>query len=82
MNSICPGAIDTAINSKTEIRHKEESEERVEFPGKDTPVPLTGGKPGSPENCADLVCFLASSKASHITGTEVWIDGAESLFGR
>ncbi|MCY7278442.1 MAG: 3-oxoacyl-[acyl-carrier-protein] reductase, partial [Phormidesmis sp. CAN_BIN44] len=23
--------------------------------------------------------FLASDAASHITGTEVWIDGAESL---
>jgi NAD(P)-dependent dehydrogenase (short-subunit alcohol dehydrogenase family) len=28
---------------------------------------------------AELICFLASDAASHITGTEVWIDGAESL---
>ncbi|WP_219898662.1 hypothetical protein [Phormidesmis priestleyi] len=26
-----------------------------------------------------LVAFLASDASSHITGTEVWIDGAESL---
>jgi hypothetical protein len=28
---------------------------------------------------AELVLFLASNRAKHITGTPVWIDGAESL---
>lgn len=26
-----------------------------------------------------LVAFLASETASHITGTQVWIDGGQSL---
>lgn len=30
---------------------------------------------GTPEQCADLVAFLASERASHITGTVVTIDG-------
>ena len=28
---------------------------------------------------ADLMLFLASDASRHVTGTEVWIDGAESL---
>jgi len=40
---------------------------------------LTDGKPGTSEQVAQLVLFLASDASSHITGTEVWIDGAESL---
>jgi NAD(P)-dependent dehydrogenase (short-subunit alcohol dehydrogenase family) len=42
-------------------------------------IPLTDGKAGSPEQVAQLVMFLFSDHASHVTGTEVWIDGAESL---
>ncbi|MBP6789270.1 MAG: SDR family oxidoreductase, partial [Candidatus Promineofilum sp.] len=37
------------------------------------------GAPGKAEQVADLVLFLASDAASHISGTEIWIDGAESL---
>jgi NAD(P)-dependent dehydrogenase (short-subunit alcohol dehydrogenase family) len=42
-------------------------------------IPLTGGKPGKPEQVAQLVLFLASDASDHITGTEIWIDGGESL---
>lgn len=42
-------------------------------------VPLTGGKPGTSEEVAELVLFLASDRSRHISGTPVWIDGAQSL---
>jgi NAD(P)-dependent dehydrogenase (short-subunit alcohol dehydrogenase family) len=42
-------------------------------------VPLTNGEPGKPEQVAQLVLFLASDLSDHITGTEVYIDGAQSL---
>jgi len=42
-------------------------------------VPLTRGKPGKPEQVARLACFLLSDDADHITGTEVFIDGGQSL---
>jgi NAD(P)-dependent dehydrogenase (short-subunit alcohol dehydrogenase family) len=77
VNVICPGAIDTNINDNTEHRDLQEIKEPVEYPeGK---IPLTDGKSGTSEQVAQLVLFLASDNASHITGTEVWIDGAESL---
>ena len=37
------------------------------------------GQPGTAEQVAQLVLFLASDAAGHISGTELWIDGAESL---
>jgi NAD(P)-dependent dehydrogenase (short-subunit alcohol dehydrogenase family) len=40
---------------------------------------LTNGQPGTPDKVAQLVLFLVSDNASHITGSEIWIDGAQSL---
>ena len=42
-------------------------------------VPLTGGKSGTAGQVAELIWFLCSDIATHITGAEVFIDGAESL---
>lgn len=77
VNVICPGAIDTQIDDNTTQRHTERAKEPVEYP--DGVVPLKDGEPGSSDEVADLVCFLASDSSKHITGTEIWIDGAESL---
>ncbi len=77
VNVICPGAITTDIGERTEQRDLEAVSGHVEFPqGR---IPLTDGQPGTPEQVAQLVLFLASDAAGHITGTEVWVDGAESL---
>lgn len=76
-NVICPGWIKTEIEENTEKRDQEKEKEPVEYPeGK---VPLTNGAPGNIEQVAELVLFLASNASSHITGTEIYIDGAESL---
>lgn len=77
VNVICPGAIDTSIAESTEERALEGAGEPAEFP--DGRIPLTDGRPGSAEQVARLVLFLASNAADHITGTELWIDGGESL---
>ncbi|NOK57540.1 MAG: NAD(P)-dependent dehydrogenase, short-chain alcohol dehydrogenase family [Chloroflexi bacterium AL-W] len=76
-NVICPGAIETDIDESTEQRNLDQVREPVDFP--EGRIPLSDGQPGSSEQVAQLVLFLASDNASHITGTEVWIDGAESL---
>jgi NAD(P)-dependent dehydrogenase (short-subunit alcohol dehydrogenase family) len=77
VNVICPGAIKTEIRDNTFSRNREAIFPRVTF--HDGKIPLTGGKPGTAEQVAELVLFLSSDAASHITGTEMWIDGAESL---
>lgn len=78
VNVVCPGAIATEIQANTEQRDTDQIGVPVEFP--EGMHPLTGA-PGSAEEVARLVLFLASDAASHITGTEIWIDGAESLIG-
>jgi NAD(P)-dependent dehydrogenase (short-subunit alcohol dehydrogenase family) len=77
VNVICPGAIETPINEKTEKRNLENAGWPSEFPK--GAVPLTHGQPGKPEDVANLVLFLASDQSSLISGTEIWIDGTESL---
>lgn len=77
VNAICPGAIDTEIDENTRKQNVEAAAEPVEYPAGN--VPLTDGAPGSSEQVAELALFLASDRASHITGTEVYIDGGESL---
>ncbi len=77
VNVICPGAIETNISESTEERDLGGVRPAVEFPeGK---VPLTGGRPGSPEQVARLVLFLASDASDHISGAQIFIDGAQSL---
>ena len=77
VNVICPGAIDTSIGESTDRQDLDEAQEPVKYPeGK---IPLTDGEPGSAEQVADLVYFLLSDNSGHISGTEVWIDGAQSL---
>ncbi|MBW3625306.1 MAG: SDR family oxidoreductase [Armatimonadetes bacterium] len=77
VNVICPGAVETDIGENTEKKNVEAVRIPVEYP--EGHIPLTHGEPGSPEQVAQLVLFLASDASSLITGTEVWIDGAESL---
>ncbi|GAA4708130.1 SDR family oxidoreductase [Brevibacillus fulvus] len=77
VNIICPGAIQTNISEST---HPMASLEQIKIPVKypEGNQPLEHG-PGQPEQVADLVLFLASDASRHISGTEIYIDGTESL---
>ena len=77
VNVICPGAIKTEISENTEQRDLEEVRIPVEYP--EGSIPLTHGEPATPEQVAQLVLFLASDASNHISGTEIYIDGAGSL---
>lgn len=77
VNVICPGYIETNIEQSTQQKHLDAIREPVAFPS--GAIPLTDGAPGTSEQVAQLVLFLASDAASHITGTEIWIDGGQSL---
>ncbi|MED4406239.1 SDR family NAD(P)-dependent oxidoreductase [Heyndrickxia coagulans] len=77
VNAVCPGAIETKIEQNTNRTEAlEKVQIPVEFPEGDQP--LSEG-PGKPEQVADLVLFLASDDSSHISGTDIYIDGTESL---
>ena len=77
VNTVCPGKIDTSIDENTERQNLEHTGWPTEYPkGK---VPLLHGEAGSSEQVAQLVLFLASDASDHITGTPIWIDGAQSL---
>ncbi|SEG14310.1 SDR family NAD(P)-dependent oxidoreductase [Paenibacillus sp. UNC499MF] len=77
VNVICPGSINTNIEDSTE-RTPELEEIRIPVEYPETSMPLAD-RPGTPEQVADLLVFLGSDLSSHVTGTEVYIDGAESL---
>jgi NAD(P)-dependent dehydrogenase (short-subunit alcohol dehydrogenase family) len=77
VNVICPGAIHTHIEETTEHRDLDKVKIPVEFP--EGEIPLTHGKPGNIDEVGQLVLFLASDASKHISGTEIFIDGAQSL---
>lgn len=71
VNLVAPGAIDTDMNTilrdnKTEL----ESVLRL--------IPM--GKIGSADDVANVVEFLASNKASYITGASYFVDGGMTLY--
>lgn len=75
VNNICPGSIYTdriKQNVEAQVRSTGQSEESVmqEYNAK---IPL--GRLGQPVELADLAVFLASSRASYITGTTLQVDG-------
>jgi len=77
VNVICPGAIKTNIGENT-FRSPEVDNITIPTQYPEGKQPLEEG-PGQPEQVADLVVFLASSQSSHISGSEIYIDGVETL---
>ncbi|MHA6298038.1 SDR family oxidoreductase [Devosia sp. CAU 1758] len=77
INAVCPGAIESSIKDSTEHRNREKSGIPVHFPEGD--IPLTGGAKGKAADVADVIAFLVSDAARHVTGSPVWIDGGQSL---
>src|SRR4051812_21342316 len=77
VNAVLPGAIHTNIDERTQKRHTEEVEIKIELPE---------GKPGidhgegDPDEVADACLFLAGHLSRHVSGVEIYVDGGASLF--
>lgn len=77
VNVICPGDIDTPINSKTTYTDDLiDIKIQVDYPSGNRPLKK---KSNTPKQVAQSILFLSSESASNVTGTELYIDGAESL---
>jgi 3alpha(or 20beta)-hydroxysteroid dehydrogenase len=65
VNSVLPGTVDTPMLGVLPQEVKDSLA---------TLVPM--GRLGTPEEIANVVCFLASDQASYLTGAEIGVDGA------
>ena len=72
INSIQPGR----IMSEQIVRFHPTAEDRRKFAEENIPM----GRFGEPEELANLAVFLASPRASYITGTVTPVDGGMSRF--
>ena len=75
-NAVCPGAIETNIDQRTEQRNTDEIGIVVELP-EGSPA-LNEGQ-GEPVDVADTCLFLASDLGRHVSGVEIYVDGGASL---
>ena len=74
VNCVCPGVIDTAMWQKIDTGLAElGAPEPARYPSRTAAIPLQ--RPGSPEEVADVVAFLASDAARYMTGEDVNVSG-------
>jgi len=77
VNTVCPGAFQSNIVKATRFINTRDLRLPVLYP--EGSVPLTGGPTGPAEPIARAVWYLASDLADHVTGTELYVDGGQSL---
>lgn len=75
VNAVCPGIIETQLSFSQ--GGKEDTARREWFKRFSRRIPLR--RIGLPEDVAAAVAFLASEDARHITGSQLLIDGGQTL---
>lgn len=78
VNAICPGSVTTHIDDSLTSRNLDRLQRRpVVFP--EGEIPLGDGAAAEARQIAEIAGFLASSASDHVTGTEIYVDGGQSL---
>ena len=75
INNVCPGRIDTERAQKLNKARAERLKRPVEEINREMAAEVPLGRYGTAEEAADLIVFLASERASYITGTTIQVDG-------
>jgi len=75
INNVCPGRIATERAQKLNKARAERLRRTVEEIDREMAAEIPLGRYGTAEETADLIVFLASDRASYITGTTIQIDG-------
>ena len=76
VNAVCPGAIHTNIDQRTEKIDTEKIDPKLEY-AEGNPA-LHHGQ-GEPIDVADTCLFLASDLSRHVSGVDIYVDGGASL---
>lgn len=75
-NAVCPGAIHTNIDERTEKRNTDDIGIKIELPEGN---PAVDEGQGEPIEVADTCLFLASDLSRHVSGVAIFVDGGASL---
>lgn len=75
INNVCPGRIDTERAQKLNKARAERLKKSVEEVNREMAAEVPLGRYGTAAETADLIVFLASERASYITGTTIQVDG-------
>ena len=75
VNNVCPGSILSERMLSNVKARAEEADIPLEEALKERAAETAVGRIGEPKELADLVAFLASPRASYITGTTMRVDG-------
>lgn len=75
INNICPGRIATERAQKLNKARAERLRRTVDEIDREMAAEIPLGRYGTAEETANLIVFLASDRASYITGTTIQIDG-------
>jgi 3-oxoacyl-[acyl-carrier protein] reductase len=83
INNVCPGSYNTDRLKALHERRASETGKSVEDIAEEAAKAIPLGRLGKPEELAALVAFLASSRASYVTGQTISADGGlvAGIFG-
>jgi 3-oxoacyl-[acyl-carrier protein] reductase len=75
VNMVLPGRIETARLKQLDAAAAQRTGTTPEAVSKASLATIPAGRYGSPKEFADVVAFLASERASYVTGSKIRIDG-------